>query len=253
MSLKLVNWNVEWATPRSRKSAEILRRIQVHDPEIVCLTETDIGLLSGNVHVISSQENYGYRVKRGRRKVALWSKRPWVKVDDLGTSSMPPGRFVSGITDTSLGQVTVVGICIPWSGSRVRWAAEKRRLWEDHREYLAGLGGVLGSISTRPLIVVGDFNQRIGQGHAVPKDLRTALQKAMPPGMTIATSGLGLRGLRSIDHIAVSGDLAAESTGVMDNIDGQRELSDHFGVYAYLSAGGLPQFGGKSPAMTNGD
>ena len=227
--------------PFAEESAEILRRIRSHEPEIVCLTETDIGLLSGDGHVISSQEDYGYRVKRGRRKVALWSKRPWGKVDDLGMSSLPPGRFVSGLTDTSLGQVTVVGVCIPWSGSRVKWAAEKRRMWEDHREYLEGLGGVLGSISTRPLIVVGDFNQRIGQGRAVPKDLRTALQEAMPPGMTIATSGLGLRGLRSIDHIAISDELAAESAGLIDNFDGPRELSDHFGVYAHLSAKDRPR------------
>lgn len=236
MALKLVNWNVEWANPRSRKSAEILRRIRLHDPEIVCLTETDIDVLSGEVHVLSSQNNYGYGVKPGRRKVAPWSKRPWVKVDDLGTSSMPPGRFVFGETETSLGQVAVAGICIPWSGSRVKWATEKRRMWEDHREYLTGLGGVLGSISTGPLILVGDFNQRIGQGLAVPADLRTALQEAMPPVMTIATSALGLRGLRSIDHIAISDDLAAESACVIDNIVGEQELSDHFGVYVHLSA-----------------
>lgn len=99
----------------------------------------------------------------------------------------------------------------------MRWATEKRRMWEDRREYLEGSAGVLGRLSSRPLIVAGDFNRRIGQGHAVPADLRTALEQAMPPGMTIATSAVGLRGLRSIDHIAISGDLAAESTGVIDN------------------------------------
>ena len=212
----------------------------MHNPEIVCLTETDIGLLSGDGHVISSQGDYVYPIKKGRRKVLLWSKRPWAKVDDLGSASMPPGRFVSGITESSLGEVTVVGICIPWSGSRVRWTTEKRRMWEDHREYLGTLGGVLGRISTRPLIVVGDFNQRIGQGHAVPAELRTALQGAMPSGMSIATSGLGLRGLRSIDHIAISDDLVTESTGVIDNVDGERRLSDHFGINAYLSAKDRP-------------
>lgn len=40
MALGLVNWNVEWATPRSRRSAEILMRIGSHDLEIVYLTET---------------------------------------------------------------------------------------------------------------------------------------------------------------------------------------------------------------------
>lgn len=74
MALGLVKWNVEWATPRSRRSAEILRRIELHDPEIVCLTETDIGVLSGDGHVVSSREDYGYRTRKGRRKVLLWSK-----------------------------------------------------------------------------------------------------------------------------------------------------------------------------------
>ena len=235
MPLGLVNWNVEWATPRSRRSVEILRRIELHDPEIICLTETDIGLLSGCGHIISSQEDYGYRLKEGRRKVLLWSKRPWAKVDDLGRASMPPGRFISGTTETSMGEVTVVGICIPWSGSRVRWTTEKRRMWEDHREYLDGLAEVLRSLSSRRLIVMGDFNQRIGQSATVPAGLRSALQETMPDDITIATSAVGLRGHRSVDHIALGDDLTVESLGLIDNQDKGRQLSDHFGIYAYLS------------------
>lgn len=56
MPMRLANWNVEWATPRSRRSAEILGRIQMHSPEIVCLTESDIGLTAKDGHVTSSQE-----------------------------------------------------------------------------------------------------------------------------------------------------------------------------------------------------
>ena len=56
MPLKLISWNVEWATRRSRRSAEILKRIEMHDPEIVCLTEADIDLISTDGHVISSQD-----------------------------------------------------------------------------------------------------------------------------------------------------------------------------------------------------
>ena len=235
MPLGILNWNVEWATPRSRRSVEIVRRIELHDPEIVCLTETDIGLLSGDGHVISSREDYGYGLKEGRRKVLLWSKRPWAKVDELENASMPPGRFVSGTTETSLGEVSVAGICIPWSGSRVRWTTEKRRMWEDHRDYLDALARVLRTLPSRRLIVMGDFNQRIGQGDAVPVDLRSALQQAMPPGMTIATPTIGFEGRRSIDHIALSRDFAVESLGVISNIHNRRNLSDHFGVFAKLS------------------
>ena len=63
------------------------------------------------------------------RKVVLWSRDPWERVDDLGHSSMPPGRFVSGVTRTPVGEVTVMGICIPWFGSRTetRRGSERKR------------------------------------------------------------------------------------------------------------------------------
>ena len=59
---------------------------------------------------------------------------------------MPPGRFVFGVTQTSLGGVAVIGICIPWFGSRTeaRRKLERRVPWEDHEQYLAGLAEVLG-------------------------------------------------------------------------------------------------------------
>ena len=54
--------------------------------------------------------------------------------------------------------------------------------------------------------------------------------------MTIATSGLAFLGRRSIDHIALSEDLAGESLDVISNIHDGRKLSDHFGVVADVSA-----------------
>ena len=235
MSLRLVNWNVEWATPGSRRRPEILKRIDEQFPEVVCLTETHIGLMPPGGHTIYSQPDYGHAIKEGRRKVLLWSREPWKNVDDVGIDSMPPGRFVAGVTQASVGEVTVVGICIPWSRSRVRRSGVKRKMWEDHEQYLDGLADVLEQTQTKRLIVMGDFNQRLGQGGGVPTKLRTALQRAIPPRMTIATSALGFQGRRSIDHIALSEDLTAESLGVISNIDGASKLSDHFGVVAGLS------------------
>ena len=248
MSLRLVNWNVEWATPRSRRRAEVLKRINKHEPEVICLTEAHVGLLSQDGHTICSQPDYGHAIKEGRRKVLLWSQEPWKSVDDVGTDSMPPGRFVSGVTETPVGEVTVVGICIPWSGSRVRKFGGKRKTWEDHEQYLVGLTDVLQRTPAKRLIVVGDFNQRIGQGGGVPIRLRHALQRAIPQRMTIATSALAFQGRRGIDHIALSDDLTAESLGVISNIDRGSKLSDHFGVVASLSAPG-PRVGWDEAAQ----
>ena len=99
--MTVVNWNVEWATPGSwSRRDEILSRIDREAPDIVCLTESDIRLLAGMPgHTIHSQPD-GVKGIDNLRKVLLWSKEPWEQVDDFGVDSMPPGRFVSGVTRT---------------------------------------------------------------------------------------------------------------------------------------------------------
>ncbi len=231
MSLRVLTWNVEWAAPGSWRYAEVLRRVERLGAEVVCLTETNDALLSQAGHRISSQADYGYPVKAGRRKVMLWSREPWEQVDDLGIDSMPPGRFISGVTQTSSGKVRVIGVCIPWFGSRTeaKHGLERKLRWEDHGQYIAGLGALLKQHPSEPLIVMGDFNQIVGPGNRAPSGLQSALHEAFQ-GMTIATSDLAFQGRRSIDHIALSADLTAESVNVISNAHGERRLSDHFGV-----------------------
>ena len=62
------------------------------------------------------------------------------------------------------------------------------------------------------------------------------LTEAFRPNMAIATPTLAFQGRRSIDHIALSKDLAGGSLGVFGNIYEGRRLSDHFGVVANVSA-----------------
>ena len=239
--MRVVNWNVQWATPRSRRKDEILRRIDLREPEVACLTETDDSLLSRDGYTICSRADYGYPIKRGRRKIMLWSREPWEEVDDLGIESMPPGRFVSGVTQTSLGAVTVIGICIPWFGCRTeaRRGPERKERWEDHESYLACLTEYMGRVHTERLIVMGDFNQVIEKGCRAPVRLRAALEAAFPPGMTIVTSELAYRGRKGIDHVVLSDDLAVESVGPIGNFDGEQRLSDHFGVSVEVRVRGV--------------
>ena len=236
MPVAIVNWNVEWATPKSWRTPEIRLRIAGHAPDVVCLTESDAGLLDAGGHVITACADFGAGPKGNRRKVLLWSREPWECVDACGSSDLPPGRFVSGVTRTALGEMTVIGVCIPWSGSRAMGANKTRKTWEDHEAYIKGLAPLLNSAPSKRLIVMGDFNQRIGSGGNVPNRLRAALQDAIPPNLSIATAALGQDGKRSTDHIVLSRDLAADSLGVISNQHEGRKLSDHFGVFAALSA-----------------
>lgn len=248
MSTKIVNWNVRWATPLSKHSSEVLGRIAQHAPELVCLTETHSGLLRDG-HTVRSRPDYGYGIQESRRKVLLWSREPWERVDDIGDERMPPGRFVSGVTRTSVGEVTVVGLCIPWSGSRARarYRGERRRVWEDHETYLQHLAGVLAHAPSKRFVVMGDFNQRIGgtSGHSNRRRYGKAahraalLQRAIPPHVTLSTAGLSYRGRCTIDHIGLSADLATASLDVISNVHGERLVSDHFGVVADVSSQGV--------------
>lgn len=235
--LKVVTWNVEWAGPRSRRAPEIRDRINSHAPEIICLTEANVGLLSVPGHIVCSQPDAGYRVNLKRRKVILWSREPWDEIDDVGIDSMPPGRFIAGVTRTSLGKVTVVGVCIPWFGSRTeaRCGTQRKKHWEDHEQYLIGLTKVLRPYTSERIIVMGDFNQKIGPDSRAPRPLQSALQKAFSPPLTIATADIAFRGHKSIDHIAVSHDWSVEPLEVISNIHESKQLSDHFGVAASLS------------------
>ena len=206
MPLKLLNWNVEWAEPKW-KAHELQRRIAQHAADVICLTETDTARLAlpPDGHSICPQDNWGQPFRQGqegRRKVLLWSRAPWQAVDDVGHASLPPGRFVSGVTQTDVGEVTVIGVCIPWSRSRVG-PRSNRETWQDHEEYLDGLAGLLKRAPKSRLVVVGDFNQRIGQRSSTPLRLRAALQSALGPNLSIATAGLGFQGRRTIDHIAL--------------------------------------------------
>ncbi|MCY3656111.1 MAG: endonuclease/exonuclease/phosphatase family protein [Chloroflexi bacterium] len=212
----------------------ILDRIDRRKPELVCLTEAHAELLQG--HVVTAHEDYGIRpIRDGWRKVVLWSKEPWQAVDEVGDAAMPPGRFVAGVTRTSLGDVTVIGICIPYSHALVE--SRGYRAWQAHEEYLACLTRILQRASTERVIVMGDFNQRIGEGGRAPLRLQAVLRDAFPRGMTIATAAVGFEGRKTIDHIALSDDLVVESLDVVSNIrDDGGKLSDHFGVAAEVTA-----------------
>ena len=235
--IRVVNWNVQWARPRSVRTPEILSRIDALAPEVVCLTETHDQLLSRDGHSLSAQADYGYGDRGARRKVMLWSRQPWRDVDDLGHESLTPGRFVSGITETSIGEVVVMGICIPWFGSRteVRRGADRKERWQDHEQYLAALAEILAGLPPRPTIVMGDFNQVIGQGARAPVHLRESLKDAFSPTMKIVTAEATFEGRRNIDHIALSADLTCNSVEPISNVHDGKKLSDHYGVAATVS------------------
>jgi hypothetical protein len=234
-TIRLLVWNLEWKRRRSAAGQEIERIVDDLDPDIACFTEVYEGARNFG-HEISAEPDYGYPLIDGRRKVLLWSRRPWRAVDRLGHKGLPPGRFVSGITVTPFGDVLVIGICIPWMMAHVTTGRSDRAAWEDHKRFLIALAQALSDcVHDIPTLLLGDWNQTIPRKHA-PADVFALLQNAIPEGFKIATAGAEYpAAVPAVDHIAHTEQLAVESLDIVRRIGvSGRTLSDHDGWAATL-------------------
>lgn len=232
-AVPIATWNIEWKASGSRQAGLMRERVLACDPEIVCLTEGYADFFSGEGHLIEAESDYGYPSIFGRRKVLLWSRRPWAGVDCIGDRAMPAGRFVAGQTETSIGTLTVIGVCIPWRDAHVSSGRRDRERWQDHLAYLDGLTRYVQQWRERT-VIIGDFNQRIPRTY-VPTHVHEALLDCLA-GYSVATAGpLPPNGQGSIDHLAHTIDLRSSEVRTLSNVgaDGER-LSDHFGISVRL-------------------
>lgn len=232
--MKCLTWNLEWASPTSKRLGIIRNRIAEADPGVVCYTEVIRSIVPGEGYRIEADPDYGYGDKGQKRKVILWSKQPWTEFDEIGDARLPTGRYVSGIT----AGIRFIGVCIPWRDAHVKMGRKDRKPWEDHLSYCAGLKDIIERYSRfeTPICVLGDYNQRIPRS-TQPKRVFEALAEAIPSRFQIVTKGMKDGDEKSlIDHFAVSSNLSAVVKEIIPRFsdDGTR-LSDHVGVLATLT------------------
>lgn len=235
--MRLLNWNLEFATPGSARASAIESVIAGYAPDVVCLTETHVTWPAVDGYWAWADPDYGYEQRGDRRKVGLWSRSAWSEVDVVGHPDLPGGRFVVGVTSTDLGPLRVVGVCIPWRAAHVSTGRRDRAPWEDHVAYLRALGPLIdGWAGDGPVVVTGDFNQRVPRRHT-PIAVHEELVRAFASS-TIATAGdvAGLDG-PVIDHVAVGPGLVASSVNGISRVVDERRVSDHDGVVVDLVAG----------------
>ncbi|MBZ2190349.1 endonuclease/exonuclease/phosphatase family protein [Alcanivorax sp. JB21] len=228
--MRILTWNLAWATVTSAKGQEIIRRIEEVQPDVAILTEVTTPLVEalGGCAAYSSSD-HGYGVKPLRRKVALWSRSPIVDVDSTGSPDLPPGRFVAA----RINGMRVLGVCIPWRDAHVRTGRKDASPWEEHSRYLEALHSLIKPLNSNT-IVGGDFNQR-NPRHRQPQDVFRALDKAFSH-MTWVTSGeIGASGERAIDHIVATPEMDACFAGNVSSEYGATRLSDHFGLYCEIN------------------
>lgn len=224
-TLTLATWNVEWATPR--KHAAITERIAAMNADILVVTEGNAGVLpAGGTH-LDGGTDWGYtNTKPDWRKVMLWSRHPMRAIEGEGPAEVP-GRFTMAQVQTPVGDVTVIGVCIPWRDAHVRTGRRNATPWGEHMVYLEHLGEVIRRFRDQPLVVMGDFNQRFPRTRA-PQEVFDAINDALS-GLVVITAGQ-LPGLarQDVDHIAVSPHFASQRAWGIDRHDYRgRRLSDH--------------------------
>lgn len=223
-TLKIVIWNTEWAKPNSTREKIIKDIVKTISPDIICITEGYLETWGKFGYTISSNEDYGYTITEGRRKVILVSKEPWNNIDEVGDINMPNGRLISGTTQN----IDVVGVCIPWKDAHVNTGRKDKQPWEDHIEYLKSLQTVL-SVKNNTTFVMGDFNQRIPRKYS-RQDVYDLMIKTFQYFNIETKNNIQPIDKLSIDHFCSKHSNKVLSIESISNYKGNIKLSDHFGL-----------------------
>ena len=232
--LRIGTWNIEGekSRPGTDRGKRVASALAEPNCEVFCLTEGFAEVCPAEGYVIQPAPDPDDPCRlEGFRRVMLWSRQPWTDVDLVGSEDLPSGRLVSGVTQTTVGTLAVVGVCIPHDKSHELSGRKDRWRWEEHEIWLREFEQLPYSRATNRTVVLGDFNQRIPSRWA-KRQARDALAHAFR-GFQIPTSG-DLPGLpcRVLDHIAHTPDLQLRGdVRFWCKRDPKcKPLSDHFGV-----------------------
>jgi exonuclease III len=232
--MRILNWNIEWATQRSARGRRILSIVTEVDPDVICFTEATLGMIPEGGYAIESDLDYGYSNNSERRKVVLWSKEHWDAVESLGSTGLPSGRFVTGITS----DIRFVGVCIPWYDAHVRTGRRDRARWQDHLKYLDAFKPLADRYyqSEVPVCITGDFNQRIPRTRQ-PQEVAQRLACTFDAGYETVTAEIkDEEGHLLIDHVAIDNRLWAQVNRIIPKkLAPGAPLSDHVGVVARIA------------------
>lgn len=236
-SINIINWNIERQAPSKRRAQIMMERISALSPDVICLTEafegstTTLGGFEISVRGVAWSKE-----APGERKVVLWSRNPWINADFGLAKPLQSGAYIAATTRTPLGDIEIIGICIPYNFASPYGETPKARPWTQHLIFLEGLKqAMIDRDPAAHTILMGDFNQYIPRIWG-SKAANSALEGALGT-LTICTGGVidGV-GRPTIDHVALSPQLLAQSTsGIDEHDENGRKLSDHFGLVVRVS------------------
>ena len=176
-------WNTKWAVPNRARGLRVRARglrvkAALADPvcDVMCVTEGSEGLLPKG-YVIDGGTDWGYPVRpEDRRKVLLWSRSAWT--EDLRFTRRARWPLRKGSYRARIGQLTVVGVCIPWADAHVRTGRKDRRRWEDHEAWLRSFGLL-------PYLSAGTRTVVLGGASLVAELQRTSTDSSNRPSASL--------------------------------------------------------------------
>ena len=223
--MRIATWNTKWAG--KTHGPTIAEDLVATKADVIVGTEVLVDLLPSYEHVVDAGTDWGYELPDGRRrKVAMWSARPWTDVTRFDDPTAPGGVPSYASADPALGPVRQVGVCTPGRDANVTGGRRVRVCWADHLAFLGALPSQT-RVQPLPVVVVGDFNQRIPRG-SQPLHVFDALTDAVT-GLEVPTAGETAHG-QLIDHVAHSPELSSSVTDIICPSRDGVTLSDHHGV-----------------------
>lgn len=225
----MATWNIGWAPTTGKRGPLVQAKLREVDADLLVVTEGQRGLLPEGGHVVDAGDDWGYDVPADRRKTILWSHWPLtdvVRFDD----GAGKGRIVAARTGSPIGEIQVLGVCIPWTSAHVTTGRRDATNWSEHLECCDQIEELAASFDPGiPTIVAGDFNQRIPRQRQ-PLRVAQRLSQVMSR-WTVHTAGETEHGPQ-IDHIASTLACAGVVTWAARADD--VALSDHSGVACRL-------------------
>lgn len=191
---RIGTWNTEFAKPGAVRGERVRPILAAPKCDILCVTEGYAAIFPEDGDTIEGGDDPCYPLKEGQRTVLLWSKKPWE--DRERGLEMPTGGFVAGTTETPIGRLTVVGVCIPWHFACVKDGCKNRSPWEVHLDWLSAFRCWLSAFrrtahatASRGTVVLGDFNQWIPRAGSWPTKKPSAALCQTLQGLCISTRG----------------------------------------------------------------
>jgi endonuclease/exonuclease/phosphatase family metal-dependent hydrolase len=233
MILRVATWNVEYAADAGR-NARRLELLHAADADIVVLTETHDNLRLDGYEATSTLQRPGARA--GARWTTIWSRLAVRRVID----TQEPLRTVAVELE---GDLLVYGTVLPWHSDpgpsdrkKVNWSEYRRVVPIQGAEWLA----LRKQHPEHTLMVVGDFNQSLGERHYYGgQELRRLLEQMCAAAGVEVFTGLAHQQVPLahplIDHVAVAPAQGHRThlnqlTGWEGAWEGPGRLSDHSAV-----------------------